>query len=72
MLVILARKFNQAALPHLRRHKIEYIDTYTSGAAHPELSLDGVHFGGRVSREQSDLFWSALCSESGEPVGRNQ
>ena len=68
----LARKFNKAALPHLRRHKIEYIDTYTSGAAHPELSLDGVHFGGRVSREQSDLFWSALCSESGEPVDRNQ
>jgi hypothetical protein len=67
----LARRYNELALPELRRHGVQYIDTHTRGAAHPELSLDGVHFGGAMSRWHAELFWPrfwrALCERDGAP-----
>lgn len=58
----LARAYNELARPELARHGITYVDTHTSGAAHPELSVDGVHFGGALSRHHAHLFWDALCA----------
>ena len=49
------------AEPALARYGIECIDTYRSGAAHPELSLDGVHFQSALARHHSSIFWRALC-----------
>jgi hypothetical protein len=58
-----ARQYNALALPLLRRAGIVPVDTFTSGAAHPELSADGVHFPGAVSRHHSQLFWDAACRD---------
>ena len=33
-----------------------------ASAAHPELSVDGVHFGGALSRHHARIFWHALCA----------
>ena len=57
----LARQYNAVAAPELRRAGITVIDTFESGLAHPELSLDGVHSPGPLSAFHSQLFWRALC-----------
>ena len=58
----LARRYNELARPELRRHGVHFIDTHASGAQHPELSIDGVHFGGALARHHASLFWDALCA----------
>ena len=63
----LARRYNELALPLLRRHGVQYVDTHSSGAEHPELSRDGVHFDGSLSRHHSRAVWEALC---GAPPAR--
>lgn len=57
----LSRRYNELAQPVLRRHGIQYVDTHSVGAAHPELSRDGVHFEGVVARQHTHLFWEGLC-----------
>ena len=64
-----ARQYNALAAPELSKHGVELIDTFTSGAAHPELSADGVHFPGLLSRHHSELVWEALCPGSGRDAG---
>ena len=49
-------RYNELAVPQLRRAGIGVVDTYRSGLAHPELSLDGVHFPGALSRSHAELF----------------
>jgi hypothetical protein len=61
MNVEIAREYNKLAAPELERAGILTIDTFTSGALHPELSADGVHFPGPVSQYHSQLFWDAIC-----------
>ena len=56
-----ARRYNERARPELRRFGVQYVDTHASGAAHPELSLDGVHFGHALTQQHARLFWRALC-----------
>lgn len=60
----LSRQYNALARHELRRHGVQYIDTHTSGAAHPEMSLDGVHYGAPVARHHARIFWDALCGSS--------
>ena len=62
MSTALARRYNELALPELRRAGVTPIDTFTSGAAHPELSTDGVHFPGPLSRHHAQLVWDAMCA----------
>ena len=57
----LARRYNALAIAELSRYGVRYVDTFSSGAAHPELSLDGVHFSAALARHHADVFWAALC-----------
>ena len=65
MSAALARRYNEVALPELRRYGVTYVDTHTSGAARADLSVDGVHFTGELSRVHARLFWEALCARPG-------
>ena len=65
MSAALARRYNEVALPELRRYGVTYVDTHTSGAARADLSVDGVHFTGELSRVHARLFWEALCAKPG-------
>jgi len=68
MSTALARRYNELALPELRRAGVTPIDTFTSGAAHPELSTDGVHFPGPLSRHHAQLVWDAMCASTSAVV----
>ena len=71
MSVALARQYNELALPILTKHGIQYIDTHSSGAAHPELSRDGVHFQGALPRQHTQLFWEPLCKRGTVQMARS-
>ncbi len=58
-----ARRYNELAAPLLDRAGIAVIDTYSSGFAHPELSVDGVHFPGALSRHHARLLLRSACRE---------
>lgn len=61
MSAALAARYNEAAEPVLRRHGVQVIDTFSSGRAHPQLSPDGIHFPGAVSRHHTQLVLRAVC-----------
>lgn len=63
MSVARSREYNERALPELRRSGIVPIDTFASGAAHPELSVDGVHFPGPLSHYHAKLTWHTMCAD---------
>ena len=72
MSAALAKRYNEIAAPHLQRHGVRLIDTYTSGLANPELSRDGVHFAAPVARHHSQLFWRSLCAAVEESHRKGQ
>ena len=37
------------------------LDTFSSGASHPEESPDGVHYPGRISHYHTHLMLNAIC-----------
>ena len=57
-----ARQYNALASPELKRAGIEVVDTFSSGVERPDLSIDGVHFAGALSRRHARLFWEAVCA----------
>ena len=51
--------------PHSRRQMgIEVVDTYSSGLRNPQLSADGVHFPGALSRQHAQAFLRAVCGRA--------
>lgn len=65
-----AARYNTLAAPQLAAAGIGVIDTYTSGKAHPELSLDGVHFPGPLSRKHAEMFLrQGACARPGASPG---
>jgi hypothetical protein len=72
MSAALSERYNQIARPQLERLGIQFVDTYTSGRAHPELSLDGVHFAPALSRHHAQLFWQRLCAAVEQDVENGQ
>lgn len=59
----LAKRYNAVASTLMHEWGVDIIDTHTSGASHPTLTSDGVHFGNPVSRLHSQLFWGELCAD---------
>ena len=64
MSLALARRYNQLASPVLRQFGVEMIDTFTSGAAHAEQSIDGVHFRAPVAHYHTQLLWETVCAKA--------
>ena len=64
-----ARAYNAAAEPELRRRGIRIIDTFSSSSRHPDLSPDGVHFPGTISRHYTQLFLNELCGAVAASAG---
>lgn len=48
-----SRAYNELAMPAFAKYGISVIDTFTESSNHPELSPDGVHYPGDVSRYHS-------------------
>ena len=55
-----AERYNQIAAPVLKAHGIEIIDTFALSLAHPEATLDGVHFPAISQHFLQDLL-RAVC-----------
>ena len=72
MSAALSQRYNAIARPLLEASHIQVIDTYTSGHAHPEQSVDGVHFAAPISRHHAQLFWQRLCTSVEEDFEMGQ
>lgn len=57
----IARTYNELAAPALRQMGIEVVDTFSSGLRNPQLSADGVHFPGELSRQHAQAVLHAMC-----------
>ena len=60
----IARTYNELAAPALRQMGIEVVDTFSSGLRNPQLSADGVHFPGELSRQHAQAFLHAVCGST--------
>lgn len=60
----IARTYNELAAPALRRMGIEVVDTFSSGLRNPQMSADGVHFPGELSRQHAQAFLRAMCGST--------
>jgi len=69
-----ARIYNERAAPIFQQLGIEIVDTYSSGLHHPELSADGVHFPGALSRQHAQAFLRTVCgwAPASDPSTNNQ